>query len=395
MGAPLRALHEAAARLLLDARALCDKPALGYVPRMIASLLHDRLRLGHDLAEASMYELGRALVADAGIGPADILWDADEVLWDWAVPFGRLLSVSPKVVFGQYGHREWIALRPGMIGLLSGLHDGALEAGRDPWMRIWTAGYPWRIARITREIPALAELLGPGPGGPDEAHALATHPRLVARADLVRVMLRLLDPDEESALLAELPTPARELVARQIRERPGHGGFKLPEIAVVAGKPEIATTRILVDDTRANLDWFTASAPERAGIWVRSPTPRVLFGKVPNSLWFRPDRWLARLVHALVPAMGLALGEAARALLPAPAAAGASGGEDRRVSRVLEARPLATDGAALDRLGFPQGARSPAVFALDVPNSVFWDEWFGPMKAVKRAFKARKRRRQS
>jgi hypothetical protein len=273
-----------------------------------------------------------------------------------------------------------------MIGLLAGLHDGAALAGRDPWMRIWTAGYPWRIGRIMREIPALAELLGPGPGGTSESEALALHPRLVARGDLVKVILRLLDPGEEAAVLAELPHHARELVARQVREQPGHGGFKLPEIAVVAGKPEIATTRILVDDTRANLDWFTSAGLPRAGVWVRSPTPRVLFGKVPNSLWFRPDRWLSQLVHALVPAMGLALVEASRLLVPHGEAAASSDGR-----RVLEATPIAADGDALTRLGFPREARSPTVFAVDIPNSVFWDEWFGPMKAVKRAFKARKR----
>jgi hypothetical protein len=344
----------------------------------MTSTLHDRLRIAESPAEAAMYELGRALVADAGLGPADILWDADEVLWDWAVPFGRLLTVSPKVVFGNYGHREWIALRPGMIGLLTGLHDGALGAGRDPWMRIWTAGYPWRMARIIREIPALGALLGPGPSGTSESEALAVHPRLVARGDLVRVILRLLDPAQESAVLAELPPHVRGLVARQVREQPGHGGFKLPEIAVVAGKPEVATTRILVDDTRANLDWFTTAGegaqPSRTGIWVRSPTPRVLFGKVPNSLWFRPDRWLAALTHALVPAIGLALGRAAS-----------------QAGAVLEASPIGHDLEELERLGYPSAARAPTVFAVDIPNSVFWDEWFGPMKAVKRAFKARRR----
>jgi hypothetical protein len=345
---------------------------------MTPPLLHDRLRIAESPAEASMYELGRALVADAGLGPDEILWDADEVLWDWAVPFGRLLTVSPKVVFGNYGHREWIALRPGMIGLLTGLHDGAVHAGRDPWMRIWTAGYPWRIARIIREIPALGALLGPGLLPGVDSEALASHPRLVARGDLVRVILRLLDPREEPAVLAELPVHVRALVARQVREQPGHGGFKLPEIAAVAGKHEVARARILVDDTRKNLDWFTATVADgpapRTGVWVRSPTPRVLFGKVPNSYWFRPDRWLSALSHALVPAIGLALGRAASL-----------------AGQVVEASPIADDDASLGQLGFPSASRSPVVFAVDIPNRVFWDEWFGPMKAVKRAFKARRR----
>ncbi len=164
--------------------------------------LFDAWKLSDAPAEAALYEAGLALVADHGLGPADILWDADEVLWDWAIGFGRLLPVSPKVILRHYGHREWIALRPGMTGLLAGLHDGAARAGQDPYMRIWTAGYPWRLWRIFQEIPAFTTLLGPGPGGLAlSPEALAAHPRVMARGDLVRIILALLDDTRADGVL--------------------------------------------------------------------------------------------------------------------------------------------------------------------------------------------------
>jgi len=317
-----------------------------------------------------MYEAGRRLVAEHKLGPADILWDADEVLWDWAMPFGRMLSVAPKVLFRQYGHREWIALRPGIIGLLAGLHDGAVEAGLDPWMRLWTAGYPWRLWKIFEAIPAFHALLGPsGAKETGSPEALAAHPRLMARGDLIRVILDLLDPDRGEAILTTLPEPIRPMVVQQLDDNPGHGGFKIPEIAVAAGKPEVSTTSILVDDTRANVEYFTTSG--RRAVWVQSPTPRVLFGRVPNSLWFRPARWLAALDHALVPAIAAALERASTE------------------SGLTVASPA--DLALRERLAFPSETKVEHLFALDIPNAIFWRDWFGPMKAVKRAAKRRHR----
>lgn len=318
-----------------------------------------------------MHAVGFALVTAGGPGPADILWDADEVLWDWAMPFGRMLSVAPKVLMRRYGHREWIAVRPGMIGLLAGLHDGARAAGRDPWMRIWTAGYPWRLWRIFQEVPELGVLIGPTakPEGALTPEALASHPRVMARGDLIRIILGLLDDSHEHAIMARIPKNIRPLVASQIRENPGHGGFKIPELAAVAGKPEVAETSILVDDTRANIDWFVASG--RSAVWVASPTPRVFFGKVPNSTWFRPDRWLGDLDHGLVPAIGRALHRV--------------GHSERIVEAVADASPQSDD-------GFPRPSKAERVFPIEVPNDVFWAEWFGPMKTVKKAARARAKR---
>lgn len=334
--------------------------------------LFDAWKLNDAPAEAALYDAGLALVVEHGLGPADILWDADEVLWDWAIGFGRLLPVSPKVIFRQYGHREWIALRPGMTGLLAGLHDGAQEAGKDPFMRIWTAGYPWRLWRIFREIPAFTTLLGPADGGlATTPEQLAAHPRLMARGDLVRIILALLDEDRSAPLLAALPASIRPMVELQCRQDPGHGGFKIPELATVAGKPDVATTSILVDDTRANVDWFLGSG--RQAVWVRSPTPRVLFGKVPNSLWRRPDRWLAGLRHGLVPAIADALAKV------------------RPAGGLAIAEPL--EGERATHVAFPADAAPPSVFPIDIPNGVFWREWFGPMKAVKRAARAAEKRR--
>lgn len=335
--------------------------------------LFDELRLAESPSDRVLYERGLGIVASGGPGPADILWDADEVLWDWAVPFGRLLTVSPKVIVGNYGHPEWIALRPGMIGLLAGLHDGAVLAGRDPWMRLWTAGYPWRLWQIFQKIPAFLHLLGPGPSGglACSSAELADHPRLVARGDLIRVILGLLDENTEPEILARLPSAIRPIVETQVIENPGHGGFKIPEIAVVAGKADVGTTRVLVDDTRANIDWFVASG--RSGIWVKSPTPHVLFGRVPNSLWLHPDRWLRRVDQTMVPAMAMALESLTSD------------------SQVVTAEPVTAENP-FPIEAFPRPALSPLVFRLDIPNRVFWSEWFGPMKNVKKAVKARRKR---
>ncbi len=334
--------------------------------------LINELQLAESPADLALYEAGREIVASGGPGPADILWDADEVLWDWAVPFGRLLTVSPKVVVGHYGHPEWIALRPGIIGLLAGLHDGAVEAGRDPWMRLWTAGYPWRLWTIFQQVPAFLRLLGPGLDGaiPTSPEALGVHPRLVARGDLIRVIMGLLDENQEPELLARLPPAVRPMVEQQVLENPGHGGFKLPEIAVLAGKDGVSSTAVLVDDTRANIDWFVASG--RTGVWVRSDAPRVLFGKVPNSLWLHPDRWLARVDQTLAVAIAVALG---RATTP---------------GEVVVAEPQLAE--PMPWPGFPRPANPPRIFRVDIPNRIFWSEWFGPMKQVKRAVKARRKR---
>jgi len=336
--------------------------------------LYDTFNLATRPADAAMHAVGFNLVATGGPGPADILWDADEVLWDWAMPFGRMLSVAPKVLVRRYGHREWIAIRPGMIGLLAGLHDGAVAGGRDPWMRIWTAGYPWRLWRIFQEIPEFMALIGPGldDGGTLTPESLRSHPRVMARGDLINIILALLDDDQEQAIMAKIPASIRPLVAAQMRENPGHGGFKIPELAAVAGKPEIAGTRILVDDTRANIEWFVASG--RSAVWVESPTPRVLFGKVPNSLWFRPDRWLGALDHGLVPAIARALGVV--------------GHEGRIVEANSSGDP---DGES----SFPRPSVTERVFPIEIPNKIFWREWFGPMKTVKKAARARQRRQRA
>lgn len=310
-----------------------------------------------DYGEA-MYREGRELVA-RGLDLSQVMWDADEVLWDWVMSGPRLLGQIPLALFGWLGHREYIAVRPGMMELLWGMRHEALERGGDPNVRIWTSGYPWRLWKILREIEGFDELLGPPLAlSHRDSTLLERHPRVMTRTDYVAIVGELLDPAVRAERLATLPEPARSAIAEQIARRPDDSGYKIPELAVLAGKPAFRSVRVLVDDVRRNVGWFLATG--RSAIHVRSRTPRIVFDTIPHSAW-SPRRFLERTGHGAAASIAAALESMAADGVP----------------RILEARVREADGSRPNR-----------IITIDVPNEVLWREWITPMRDLRRAMRA-------
>jgi len=304
----------------------------------------------------AMYRRGRALV-EAGIDLSHLVWDADDVLWDWALSGVRLMGGLPAALFGRLGHREWIAVRPGMLELLWGMRHAALELGRDPHVRIWTSGYPWRLWRILREIEGFDQLLGPPYAlAADDAAQMRDHPRVFTRPDYVAIVTDLLDREVRDKRLASLPEPARSIILAQL-EKPDDSGFKIPELALLFGKQAFAEARFLIDDARRNVEWFKAAG--RSAVHVKSRPPRIIFGKVRNSAW-SPARFLMQAGHGLTSAIADALAALAEHAAPTIAVARSEDQADASEKRV---------------------------FAIDVPNDVLWREWISPMRRLRKAMR--------
>lgn len=301
------------------------------------------------------YRRGRDLVERHGVRVADLVWDADEVLWDWAMSGARLFAQVPLAVFGRLGHREWVAVRPGLLELLWGMRHASEELGLDPDLRVWTSGYPWRLWAIMRKVPGFAELLGAG--HPD------SHPRVFTRPDYVAVVKPLVaDPSTRKQHLATMSPAARDTIDKQLAEKPHDSGFKIPELAVLAGRQAFATAKILIDDAGRNVRWFHATG--RSAIRVRSVTPRV-FGKIPNSAW-DPLRFLREVASPIAFQIADALERLYRDPTP----------------RIEEAK-VTPD---------PQVPPSPPV-VIDVPSQVLWNQWIHPMRELERAFMRARRAR--
>lgn len=326
---------------------------------MMASSYADVLRITGLPASAygeAMYTRGRELVA-RGLELSELVWDADEVLWDWVMSGARLLATIPLAAFGWLGHREWVAMRPGMIELLFGMHHAALELGKDPHVRIWTSGYPWRVWRILREVPGFDRLLGP-PDALAEPERMASHPRVFTRPDYIRAMHDLIDPKARAERLAAMSEGARKTIESHLGSDPD-SGFKIPELARFVGKDAFERARYLIDDLRPNVEWFQATG--RHAIHVKSIRPRIAFGKIPHSAW-SPARFLARSGHGvaaqIADALDALLGHETPAIHEAAVGAPAEGPPNRIVSILI-------------------------------PNSVLWREWIRPMRTLRKAMKAR------
>ena len=190
------------------------------------------------------------------------------------------------------------------------MRSASLDRGLDPYMRIWTNGYAWRLWRIGVELPILAHLLGPPADSAPTPADLAAHPRVFYRSDFVDLAVRFQDPQERASALASMPAAAAQVLTRQLDERPRDSTLKLPELAALAGKDGFGASRLLIDDEARNIHRFVASG--RRGIQMLMPRYAMLWGRVLNTVWRDPWGQLAalgvavapRLVDALVRAWG-------------------------------------------------------------------------------------------
>lgn len=303
------------------------------------------------------YLLGRDLVGRHGVRLAEVIWDADEVLWDWVMNFGRLMRAVPRRIRGDWTHMEYFGAKPGVLELIWGMHHESKARGLDPFMRVWTDGYPWRMWRIHQEIPSLGVLLGPVDGQtPETPEAFATHPRLFTRVDFAQAAERLLEWMAEPQTRAHLSGAAHDELTRRAAEGKFGASWKIPELAVLIGKNGFEHARLLIDDNERNVATFINTG--RRAVHVENPTPEVLFGKVPNSVWSKPYRTLERLATAIS-------GPISEALLQAL---------DGTVGQYTTAQSTES---------VPD--YEPAHWEFEVPDARIQAEWIQPMKRLRKA----------
>lgn len=207
--------------------------------------------------------------------------------------------------FDTLGHREFFRIKPGVWELIYGMHTAALERGWDPYLRIWTNGYSWRLWRISLELPILATLLGPPTTGTYTPTDFADHPRVFYRSDFVDLALGLRDPARRAAAVAHMSPAAARVLTRQLDDRPRDSTLKLPDLAALVGKDGFGASRLLIDDEARNIHRFVASG--RRGIQVFIPRYAMVWGRLLNTVW--RDAWgqlegisvavAPRLAHAI------------------------------------------------------------------------------------------------
>jgi len=319
-----------------------------------------RSRFGREMAD-----LGRALVLEHGVRMDRLVWDADEVLWDWLMDFGELARGLPRYLMRpDMGHREQVRLVPGLFELLTGMHVASREAGLDPYLRIWTNGYPYRLHRIAAHIPELHALLGLPDPPACTARDLAHCPRLFFRGDYTRAVERLLEPDGVARVQQTWSPAARRALVRQLRHKPLDPHFKIPELAPLVGKHGFDGCTVLVDDLERNVWRFASTGRRAVRLAVRSPT--VLGGRVPNSVWRRPREVLAKKRCTCTPGLAAAL---RRVFQPAG-------------PRVLRVQPT--------RVPPDEPLR---VFEIRIPDDRVRAEWIAPRKTLRRRLGNRATRR--
>lgn len=320
--------------------------------------------LPHSEFGEELYLVGRRLVEEQGVRLHELVWDADEVLWDWLMDARRMLRRAPGSLKSldlwplDFGHREYYLVKPGVFELIWGMRHASIERELDPFMRVWTNGYPWRIWRIAQEIPGFATLVGPpAEEGADDHRAFAEHPRIFYRTDYALVAHDLLDPQRFAELVVDFPAHVRDLVDAQFARNPFDSSFKLPELAPLRGKSGFGQAKVLVDDARRNIRRFVASG--RHGIHVVSHSPRLIFGTVPNTVWGSPVEALERLANEIAHEIADALARLA--------------GQDHPARVAVRSESLAE--------GYV-----PVQFFIDIPDERIRAEWIEPMRELKRTW---------
>lgn len=310
-----------------------------------------------------MYQAGRALVTEHGLRLPHIMWDADEVLWDWVMDATRAWPPTlAQVTLRDMGHREYIRPKAGLWELLWGMHHASLELGLDPHMRIWTNGYTWRIREVGRHIPGFDQLMGAQDSSLEGYRAL---PNLFARGDFATAARHILPAKDRAALLEHAPQEARDTILRELRQAPFNSNLKIPDLAPLARKEGFSEVYILVDDRRDNIERFVHSG--RCGVHCLNWSSRILLGAVPNTCWRDP-------LAALEQGAGSATADIADALR--------AFAQDRSPRR-LEARATLR----------PQEPYPKQEFWIEVPDARIRSGWIEPMRSLKRDFKQESRRK--
>lgn len=314
---------------------------------------YDDVPLPKSLYGEAMFRQGAALVMEHGAQLDKILWDADEVLWDWVMDLKHIARQPARVLRRDMGHREYFMLKPGMFELLWGMHLASLHTGQDPYMRIWTNGYPWRIWQICEQAPGIAPLLGP----PTEAthHGITHNPRIFSRLDYVQAA-SLLVLDTRNTQPAPAAHSAQEIIRHHLSTRPHDSSLKLPELARhLPHKEGVWHAQILVDDQPANIARFVRSG--RLGVQVVSREP-ILFHRMVNMTWGQPLAHLQARASALASQIAHTLG-------------------------LLTSRQAHTPHLQAHAATLPKLPHAPLTFSLDIPDAILRSEWIDPIKPLK------------
>ncbi|MEZ4459485.1 MAG: hypothetical protein R3E66_07095 [bacterium] len=312
-------------------------------------------RLGMPTTEFgdTTYQLGLDLARD-GIRMSELVWDCDELLWDWVMDGRELARRLPALTQQKFGHTEFVRIKPGMMEFLWGLSDGNAALGHDPFMRIATNGYPYRLFLMAQQLPWLADLVGP-PANAAKYTGWRSHPRILTRWDYAKVAELALHGAQLGLDVFAGSTNA-ELLRQHFRRRPFNSSFKLPELAALVGKDGFANTKILIDDHTSNVTRFHRSGRTAIHAIVLG-TPQK--GRVPNvtlDVQAHLDRVCTDIVQPVEQALRAALA---------------------RPPQVVQAhtQPL------------PRGAQSLEL-TLEIPSDRIGAEWVEPLRRLKRQYSA-------
>lgn len=320
---------------------------------------YDDVPLPRSRFGAELYQAGYRLVAESGLRLSQLMFDADEVLWDWVMSFDHVLRHIPRFLASRdLGHREYIRIRPGIFELIWGMHHASLERGLDPHVRIWTNGYPWRVWKISTFVPGIDVLLGAPASTSAGPESFWQHPRLFSRPDYVDAVLPLVDFRARGSALRDLSPAVAALIEEHLATKPHDSSLKLPELARHRDARAFHETAILVDDRAQNVARLAQTG--RRGVVVHSETPTLILGRLKNVVWRDPFVQLRRMSN-----------DSARHL--------------------AEALRLFAEGKGGEMIGV-RGVRSvddyPAIeLTIDIPDSILRRQWVTPARSVKRAFR--------
>ena len=121
---------------------------------------------------------------------------------------------------------------------------------------------------------------------------------IFTRLDYVRALEERCDPAARVSWLDELPAPTRRGIAAQFLIDPFDSSCKLPSLAALVGKGAFTQTEVLVDDKGANVKRFARTG--RRAVRIVSRAPRILFERVPNSVWRDPEGVLRSMATPVV-----------------------------------------------------------------------------------------------